>query len=185
MTWTITNNIISPIMPPLLLEEKIILADVNYSGISCQSFVSGYLAMKGINVAEPKVDTGVDLLVEKEPKMWLAAQVKKVIFDPQKNVHGSPLNSFRLNFQNDKQNMSVNKIDLYYHVLLTHQRVMIWEVNAEHIPTREDGYFIKNTHIVLDRSKHVCRETNFQKNLKLVYEMYSPQVIENNQLFFV
>jgi len=186
VTDLIAPSFIPPTMPPLLQEEKVILADPNYSGISCQSFVMGYLTMNQINVAEPKVDTGVDLLVEKQPKIWLNAQIKKVVLrQDTTNTDGEIKDRFQLTFQNTQQNLSTEKIDLYYHVLLTHQRVMIWEVDAQYVPIREDGFFVKNTNIVIDRHKRSHYETDFQKNLKLVYVMYSPQVYVNNQSFFV
>ena len=71
-------------MPPLLQEETIPLDEGNkgtrFGGTTCEELVASYLLSQSINVAEPKVDDGVDLLLEKEPYLWKRGQVKKVVY---------------------------------------------------------------------------------------------------------
>ena len=73
-----------PCMPPLLEEETKPLSredsSTKYGGTACENIVRAYFLAQNINVAEPDVDDGVDILVEREPYVWKRAQVKKVVF---------------------------------------------------------------------------------------------------------
>ena len=58
-----------PMMPPMMEEEMKPLSRetgaTNYGGTACENLVKMYFLQKGINVAEPHVDDGVDLLAQK------------------------------------------------------------------------------------------------------------------------
>ena len=67
-------------MPPLLEEEKQKLGKgpqaAEYMGSAGELLTQFYFSLNSINTAEPKVDCGADLLVEKGPNDWKRAQVK-------------------------------------------------------------------------------------------------------------
>ena len=69
-----------PCMPPLLEEETIPLDrqdGVRYGGTACENLVKAYFLTQNINIAEPHVDDGVDLLIQKPGEGWVRGQVKK------------------------------------------------------------------------------------------------------------
>lgn len=72
-----------PCMPPLLEDETGPLnrqkGDTSYGGTACEYAVKMYFLRQRINVAEPHVDEGVDLLIEK-PEGWVRGQVKKIVY---------------------------------------------------------------------------------------------------------
>ena len=74
---------IVPCMPSLLEQEKIPLdrnkGNTKFGGTACEHAMVMFLLSQITNCAEPYVDDGVDLLVEKDRK-WQRAQVKKVVF---------------------------------------------------------------------------------------------------------
>ena len=73
-----------PCMPPMMEEEMIPLSRetgaTNYGGAACENLVKVYFLQNGINVAEPHVDHGVDLLAQKPGEGWKSVQVKKVVY---------------------------------------------------------------------------------------------------------
>ena len=60
---------IVPCMPPLMEEETKPLSredgSTKFGGTACENLVKAYFLSEGINIAEPNVDDGVDLLIEK------------------------------------------------------------------------------------------------------------------------
>ena len=70
-------------MPPLLEEETKPLSRedgfTKFGGTACENLVKAYFLSQNINIAEPHVDDGVDLLIEK-PEGWIRGQVKKVVY---------------------------------------------------------------------------------------------------------
>ena len=89
MTRSKNAKKIVPCMPPLLEEEKIPLdrskGFTKFGGTACEQAMMMFLLSQRINCAEPLVDDGVDLLVEKGDK-YQRAQVKKVVYQNKKDV---------------------------------------------------------------------------------------------------
>jgi|TARA_B100000035_G_C20838179_1_gene481782 hypothetical protein len=194
-----------PCMPPLMEEETIPLdrADggVRYGGTACENFVKAYFLSQGINIAEPYVDDGVDLLIEK-PEGWVRGQVKKVVYQLHldsgifkrtgKKVFRS---RFNFNFQgggasaphlkNGRRQRGAEDCDYFYHVLLTPYRKLIWETPVSMVPLREDGNFIFGKTPCLDRDnwKRKPAEIDFRK--LLVYNQYDPIIFKTFSDFFL
>ena len=65
MSRSVNAQRLVPCMPPLLKEETIPLARENssFGGTACENIVKSYFLTHKINIAEPHVDEGVDLLI--------------------------------------------------------------------------------------------------------------------------
>jgi len=170
-------------MPPLLPEEKQLLTNKSvYSGESCTSEVMKYCQMKSLNTAVPHIDEGVDLLIEMSRNSWLSAQVKKISYRVEKGK-----SRYAFKFQSETSNYSEKDIDVFYHVLMTHYRTLIWRSDSKHVPRRNDGGFVKNTNLILDRPKAKLTSSTkcqFQEKPELIYQVYHPLVIIKNLQFF-
>ena len=160
-----------PCMPPLMEEETKPLSraggDTRFGGAACELAVKNYFLSKNINVAEPHVDVGVDLLIEK-PEGWIKGQVKKVVYQLKldylhKQNFGREIYRSRFNFnfqgggktaphlKNGRSQKGPKDYDYFYHVLLTPYRQLIWETPVNLIPLRKDGNFVFGKSPTLDR----------------------------------
>ena len=194
-----------PCMPPLLEEETIPLSrsggDTRFGGTACELLVKNYFLSKSINVAEPHVDVGVDLLIEK-PEGWVRGQVKKVVYQLDmddgmfkrsgKQVYRS---RFNFNFQgggrtaphlkNGRVQKSPKDYDYFYHVLLTPYRQLIWETPVSLIPLREDGSFVFGKSPNLDRDNWKRKPRDIDWNKHLIHSNYDPIVFKTYPDFFL
>ena len=194
-----------PCMPPLLKEETKPLCrargDTRFGGAACELAVKNFFLLKNINVAEPHVDVGVDLLIEK-PEGWVRGQVKKVVYQLDmddglfkrsgKKVYRS---RFNFNFQgggktaphlkNGRSQKSPKDYDYFYHVLLTPYRQLIWETPVNLIPLREDGSFVFGKTPVLDRDNWKRKPRDIDWNKNLVYSKYDPVIFKTYPDFFL
>ena len=167
-----------PCTPPLLPEEKLNFTRednaTKFGGTSCEHWVFAYFLLNQINIAEPMVDNGVDCLIEKEDEGWKRGQIKKVVYQEgidygYKDRHGVEVRRSRFNFAlqggggEGRRQRKPEEIDYFYHVLLTCYRVLIWETPSHIYPVREDGTFIQNKTICLDRESWIRR----RKDLKI------------------
>ena len=194
-----------PCMPPLLEEETIPLSrsggDTRFGGTACELLVKNYFLSKSINVAEPHVDVGVDLLIEK-PEGWVRGQVKKVVyqFDRDEGIFKKSgrevyRSRFNFNFQsggknaphlkNGRNQKSPKDFDYFYHVLLTSHRQLIWEIPVNIIPTREDGSFIFGKAPCLDRDNWKRKPAEIDFNKYLIYHRYDPIIFKTYPDFFL
>ncbi len=191
-----------PCMPPLLEEElKPFSKELStYGGTACENVMKAYFLSKHINIADPHVDDGVDLLVKK-PEGWVRGQVKKVVYHPKidyihKKNFGNKIirNYYSFKFQGGGQPSGTTtirrqrgptEIDVFYHVLLTPYRQLIWETPVGLIPLREDGNFIDSKDVCLDRDnwRRKPREINFNK--LLVSSRYDPIIFKTFHDFFM
>ena len=194
-----------PCMPPLMEEETIPLdrvdGRVRYGGTACENLVKAYFLAQNINIAEPHVDEGVDLLIEKS-EGWVRGQVKKVVYmnklDWNKKqrdnivIHRS---CFKFNFQggggliphlkNGRRQRGPEDYDYFYHVLLTPYRQMIWETPVDLIPLREDGTFIHGKDVTLERDNWKRKPAEIDFNKLLVYSKYDPIIFKTYPDFFL
>ena len=192
-----------PCMPPLLEEEKIPLdkqEGVRYGGTACENIVKSYFLSTGVNIAEPHVDDGVDLLIEK-PYGWVRGQVKKVVYQ-YKLDHGMKKRGgevyrsrFNFNFQgagktashlkNGRRQRKPEEIDFFYHVLLTPYRQLIWETPVDLIPVRKDGCFIFGKNPCLDRDSWIRKKADIDFNKLLIHTQYDPLIFKEYPEFFL
>ena len=194
-----------PCMPPLLEEEKIPLdrnkGTTKFGGTACEHAMVMFLLSQITNCAEPYVDEGVDLLVKKNHK-WERAQVKKVVYR-NKYDHGMMersgekiyRESFSFNFQggggnvswlkNGRRQRTIDEIDIFYHVLFTCYRMLIWETPASIVPLREDKKtFVFGCGATLTRDNWKKRPAAIDFNKHLIYSRYDPLIFKKFPDFF-
>jgi hypothetical protein len=205
MTKSSNSQRVKPCMPPLLQEETKPLSRENgstaFGGTACENIVKSYFLSNNINIAEPHVDEGVDLLIKK-PSGWVRGQVKKVVFQlhldwGMKERHGTEVyrSIFNFNFQsggasvphlkNGRRQRGPETSDYFYHVLLTPYRQLIWETPVSLIPLREDQSFIHGKSVCLDRDNWVRKKAGIDFGKLLVYSSYNPLIFKTYPKFFI
>lgn len=191
-------------MPPLLEEETKPLGkgDNRFGGRACELAVKNYFLSRTINTAEPDLDVGVDLLIEKS-EGWMRGQVKKVVYQKKmdnglfersgKKVYRSNFGFFFNNgkqspkgikLRNGRNQKSPKDFDYFYHVLLTPYRQLIWETSVSLIPLREDGTFISCNGVTLDRDNWKKKKANIDWSKHLIQSSYDPIVFKKYPDFF-
>jgi hypothetical protein len=195
---------LKPCMPALLENETIPLSrengSTNYGGTACENLVKTYFLSKGINVSEPYVDDGVDLLIEK-PQGWVRGQVKKIVYQlkldyTHKRDFGGEIYRSRFNFnfqsggnathlKNGRKQRGPETSDYFYHVLLTPHRQLIWETPVNLIPLRDDGTFIHGKSVTLDRDNWIRKKAEIDFNQLLIYSQYDPIIFKSFPDFFL
>ena len=205
MTRSVNAQRLVPCMPPLMEAETKPLSraggDTRFGGAACELAVKNYFLSKNINIAEPHVDVGVDLLIEK-PEGWVRGQVKKVVYQfdmddgmfkrSGKKVYRS---RFNFNFQGGGKRLGLSSgytkqrgpkdYDYFYHVLLTPYRQLIWETPVSLIPLREDGSFVFGKTPNLDRDNWKRKPRDIDWNKHLIHSNYDPIVFKTYPDFFL
>lgn len=185
---------VSQCMPPLLPEELVPFKSEKstYAGNACEKLVEAYFLGRGINVGETSVDDGQDILVRRD-STWQHAQVKKVTYRNKldygirertgRKVYRSV---FYFNFQGSACNRqrTPKEIDYFYHVLYTPYRELIWEVPSSIVPLRENGEFISNKDVTLDRATTASKKAEIDFSKYLVHVRYDPIVYQKYPNFF-
>lgn len=192
-------------MPPLLEEETMPLSRedgfTKFGGTACENIVKSYFLSRNINIAEPHVDDGVDLLIEK-PVGWVRGQVKKVVYQSKmdygmKSRSGVEVYRSRFNFnfqgggglvphlKSGRRQRGPKDCDYFYHVLLTPYRQLIWETPVDLIPLREDGTFIHGKNPCLDRDNWSRKKPDIDFNKSLMYSRYDPIIFKMYPDFFL
>lgn len=208
---------IQPIMPPMMKEEFLYQesfhkrnSDSMFLGKSAEHIVASHLLKNKINFAEPEVDQGNDWWVEDKNnrKQVRRAQVKKVIakiqldqeiYDTQgKEVY---VTKYDFRFQSsglkDRPNNSGSlcrrqygpeEIDVFYEVLVTPYRELIFEIKSEDVPVGDDGFFKQSKSLILDRVQtqppRRGKDTPIDIRSMLISEQYDARLIRANQDFF-
>lgn len=194
-----------PCMPPLLEEETQPLSRedgfTKFGGTACENIVKAYFLSQNINIAEPHVDDGVDLLIEK-PVGWVRGQVKKVVYQLYRDSGifkrtGKKVYRPRFNFnfqnggvsaphlKNGRKQRGVEDYDYFYHVLLTPYRQLIWETPVDIIPLRKNGYFVFGKNVSLDSNNWVRKKADIDFNKLLIYNRYDPIIFKTYPDFFL
>tara|TARA_B100002019_G_C21118809_1_gene522255 strand:+ start:90 stop:698 length:609 start_codon:yes stop_codon:yes gene_type:complete len=191
-------------MPPLMDEETKPFSredgSIHFGGTACENIVKVYFLSQGINIAEPHVDDGVDLLIKK-PERWVRGQVKKVVYKLdmdggifQRSGRKVYRSRFNFNFQNGgnaphlkngRSQKCPKDYDYFYHVLLTPYRQLIWETPVSMIPLREDGNFIQSKSPNLDRNNWIRKPAEIDFNKLLMYSRYDPIIFKTFPDFFL
>lgn len=200
-----TPQRLKPCMPPLLEEETIPLlkaaGGTSYGGTACENLVKAYFLSKCINVSEPDVDNGVDLLIEK-PQGWVRGQVKKIVYQSKldykrKKRSGEEIYHSRFNFnfqscgrlcshlKNGRKQRGPEILDYFYHVLLTPYRQLIWETPVNLIPLRNDGTFIHGKNPSLDKDSWIRKKAEIDFNQLLIYSQFHPIIFKTFPNFFL
>ena len=188
-----------PCMPPLLEEETIPLDrqdGVRYGGTACENLVKAYFLTQNINIAEPHVDDGVDLLIQKPGEGWVRGQVKKVIYKSQldygmKSHSGKEVYRSRYDFrfqgggEKGRRQRKGGEIDYFYHVLMTTYRQLIWETPESLIPLRENGEYIQSKNPNLDGDNWIRKKAEIDFNKLLMYSRYDPIIFKTYPDFFL
>ena len=194
-----------PCMPPLLEEEKIPLDrsqnGTKFGGTACEYSMATFLLSQRINCAEPIIDEGADLLVDRGDK-WEKAQVKKVVYCNkldcgmlERSGERVYREDFKFQFQggggnvswlkNGRRQRTINEIDLFYHVLFTCYRTLIWEIPASIVPLREDGKtFVHCVSSGLVRDNWKRKSAAIDLNKHLIYTRYDPIIFQHYPDFF-
>ena len=196
-----------PLMPPLLEAEKVQRTDedpdslTTYMGNSCEHIVMGWLLSNKINWSKPAVDDGLDIFVDGDPK-YRKGQIKKIIFKA-KEDKGMCENSrkkgktmrdiFDFRFQPCREYVknarTKENTDVYYHVLNTCYRTLIFKIPTENLSTVKDRdgreIFVKMRNIVIDRPVYSGRKGK-GVNIRdcLVFAQYDPIVFQTYPEFF-
>ena len=188
-------------MPPFLDEELVTgmdrkNSDTIFSGKSAESIIAGYLLRNKINYAEPAIDQGNDFWVE-ENGVIKRAQVKKVVFKMKLDVNVSKRRGFEVRrptfdfrFQSAGASNSGRKfygpsdIDVFYHVLYTPFRELIFKINSNEVPLDKNGYFLQAKSAAFDRSftQRKIAEIDYAK--ALISSKYDVRLIQENPDFF-
>lgn len=188
-------------MPPFLEEELVTgmdrkNSDTIFSGKSAESIIAGYLLRNKINFAEPAIDQGNDFWVE-ENGVIKRAQVKKVVFKMKLDVNVSKRRGFEVRrptfdfrFQSAGASNSGRKfygpsdIDVFYHVLYTPFRELIFKINSNEVPLDKNGHFLQAKSAAFDRSftQRKIAEIDYAK--ALISSKYDVRLIQENPDFF-
>ncbi len=192
--------IISPLMPPLM-EEEIVTdfdrrnSDSMFVGKSAELVVASYLLKNKINFAEPQVDQGNDFWVEENGIK--KAQVKKVVYKYKQDLgyfkrHGVVVkrHTFDFRFQscgvggNFKVQYGPDDIDVFYHVLSTPLRELIFKIPSNLIPLTSEGKFIQSKSPVLERHFNQRKKPSFDLRGTLISAKYDAKLVQANHDFF-
>ena len=192
-----------PCMPPLIGGEVELTnlsrkqGSTTFSGTACELLVKTFFLEKGINVSEPYIDDGVDLLIQKPGEGWVRGQVKKVVYKSQldygmKSYNGSIVYRSRYDFRfqgcgkvGGRRQRRKGEIDYFYHVLMTAHRQLIWEVPESLIPLRKNGEYIQCKNPTLDRDSWIRKKADIDFNKLLVYSRYDPIIFRTYSDFFL
>jgi len=192
--------IISPLMPPLMEEEFVTdfdrrNSDTMFIGKSAELVVASYLLKNKINFAEPQVDQGNDFWVEEDGIK--KAQVKKVVYKYRKDVgnfrrHGVTVKRHTFDFrfqscgvmQSGKVEYGPDDIDVFYHVLSTPLRELIFKIPSNLIPLTSGGKFIQSKSPVLERPFKQRRKPSFDLRGTLISAKYDAKLVQANHDFF-
>ena len=201
---------IVPIMPPLIdggeYDETVTPFTVgdkknsSAAGTACEKIVETYLLEKGCEIARPMVDNGVDLWVNYPDEGIKKIQIKKVVFQMHRDDgifkrSGEDVRRarFDFNFQSggrsgvggrSPKQARPEDVDMFYHVLYTTQRQLIWETPSHLIPLRENGEFVFGKCAVLERDSWVRKKPSFDMRSHLVYSRYDPIIFKTYPEFF-
>ena len=171
-------------------------SDTIFSGKSAESIIAGYLLRNKINFAEPAIDQGNDFWVE-ENGVIKRAQVKKVVFKMKLDVNVSKRRGFEVRrptfdfrFQSAGASNSGRKfygpsdIDVFYHVLYTPFRELIFKINSNEVPLDKNGHFLQAKSAAFDRSftQRKIAEIDYAK--ALISSKYDVRLIQENPDFF-
>lgn len=196
-----------PMMPPMMEEEMKPLSRetgaTSYGGTACENLVKMYFLQNGINVAEPHVDDGVDLLAQKPGEGWKSIQVKKVVYQTKLDYGMKVRNGvevfrprYNFNFQGGGKTTNSNQkgkrqrgpadYDIFYHVLMTPYRKLIWETPVEMVPLREGTQeFIQCKNPSLDSTNWKRKPAEIDFSKLLVYQQYDPIIFKTYPDFFL
>jgi len=199
------SRTIPQLMPPLLEEELVTgmdrkNSDTIFSGKSAESIIASYLLRNKINFAEPAIDQGNDFWVE-DNGIIKRAQVKKVVFKMKLDVNVSKRKGFEIRrptfdfrFQSagakkpdvntGRKFYGPNDIDVFYHVLWTPLRELIFKLDSDQVPLDKNGHFLQAKSAAFDRSFTQRKVSEIDYASALRSAKYDARIIQENHDFF-
>ena len=174
-------NPIQPIMPPMMKEEFLYQesfhkknSDSMFLGKSAEHIVASYLLKN-------KITQGKEVYVTKYDFRFQSSGLKD------KSVHdGKVTNSCGGGVS--RRQYGPGDIDVFYEVIVTPYRELIFEIKAEDVPVGDDGYFKQSKSLVLDRVQtqppRRGKDTPIDIRSMLISEQYDARLIRANQDFF-
>lgn len=196
---------IPAVMPPLLPEEHDSNfnrknSDTVFTGKAAEYIVGKYFLKNKINFGEPLVDQGTDWWVQEDSAI-LRAQVKKVSWKLKvdsgiKKRTGKIVKrevfDFRFQSAGSKSDANINKkfygpndIDVFYHVLVTPLRELIWRIPSNLVSLDNDGWFVQSKSSTIDRPFVERRKAYFDLRGKLISCMYDAKIVQAYPDFFL
>jgi hypothetical protein len=156
---------------------------------------------RGIDIAEPFVDKGNDLWIKynSNDRQIIRTQIKKVLWssklDHGMNERGVEVyrDTFDFRFQSSGSRKKCrwygpDDIDLYYHVLITPHRQIIFEIPSSIIPINSkynnEKVFVQYRNCVLERGSVVRRKADIDIRGRIVHSMYSFELVQAFPEFF-
>lgn len=189
------NNFMA-MMPPLLETERNCgkAFETHYIGGAAEKLVQSYLLNNGINFGEPHVDQGNDLWIAQNDFIKVErCQIKKVLFEYKEDHNAKKRgkevfrDTFIFRFQGSgdekRRKYGPDDIDVFYQVLMTSHRQIIFRINSCDIPLDKKENFVQQRNVVLDRSGE-GRKPDIDIRGSIVYSMYSPELIQEHLNFF-
>jgi hypothetical protein len=192
------------IMPPLLEEEMNFYKeheehnDNRFNGGAAEHVIKFILLQRGQNFYDPAIDNGIDLLVLKDGSL-LRGQTKKVVCKMKPAVGGPNSTDqtkrpcFDFLFQsgsarNGNPQRTPEDVDVFYHVLITKHRTLVFETPSSVITLRKDGdyagTFVHMKQPLLDRTSANGPAPDIDFGPYLIYSQYSPLIFEKFPEFF-
>lgn len=142
-----------------------------YAGTAAELAVRSWLTCQGRLCALPEVDRGgVDLWVDGHRR----AQIKKVV---RRGPHSQRHNFFWQSPQSSRCKYSPTDIDLFYQVIMTNLRLIIFEIPAEVIPVTGKGEFSISTEINLCGEFHQRKMAALDPRKYCVHKLFSPELL--------
>ena len=174
------------ITPPLLEEEIVHCKKsdeknlTNYAGKVCEDLVKSYCAENRWNVAEPEIDMGIDLLINRSNR-WDKVQVKKVVF--WETDYGLMTQKFQFQSGGISKDVrlrhrqsSPDDFDSFIHVLSTPYRQLIFETPVDQIPLKKDGTFIQSRGTVITQNYKKAPKGYVDWGQNMVRCLYHPKL---------
>ncbi len=163
--------LVSAFMPEYLASEDAPGGSwrTSYAGTAAELAVRGWLTFQGRLCAVPEVDRdSVDLWVDGHRR----AQVKKVV---RAGAHGH-----RFHWQpthSSRRRYGRSDVDLFFQVILTDLRLLIFEIPAEAVPTKGDGAFAGSTEANLCGTFHQRKLAAFDPRGYCVHRLFAPELL--------
>jgi hypothetical protein len=141
----------------------------SYAGTAAELAVRSWLTFNGRTSAVPEVDReGVDLWVDGHRR----AQVKKVV---RRGPYGHSF--FWQSTHRSRRKYSRGDIDLFYQVIMTDLRLLIFEIPSTVLPVKSSGEFAISTEINLCGEFHQRKVAAFDPRNYCVHRVFAPALL--------
>jgi len=164
-------------MPPYRDDERSETdRHTTYSGRASELAVRSFLAAHARAAGPIDADVeAVDLIVDHSRR----TQVKKAV--------RTPAGGFVFPFQNvtGRRQYGPETVDLFFHVIITRYRQLIFETPAADVPLRPDGTFTPSIEAQLETDYHVRKRPLIEMRQRCVQQLLDPALFSSVQLTFM